>query len=157
MPATAEKCASCGAAPLVTKVDDGTCTSCGVDPFLVEVVGEKRALADALAQQVDDLETFVTKLADMLEQGFAEHTEIKRSGLFTKRITEISVTLGTQVYRLTVNGKHAVTHRARFVRGIKLKEDKVDMKAFLDGLSADLAEVAAASRQAQDALAKFVK
>ena len=157
MPATAEKCASCGAQPLVTKPDDGTCAACGVDPFLVEIVGHKRALADALAHQVDDLETFVTRLAEMLEQGFSEHTEIKRSGLFTKHISEIVVTLGTQVYRLTIKGKHATTHRARFVRGIKLKEDIVEMKAFLDALSADLADAAAASHQAQQALARFVK
>jgi hypothetical protein len=154
---TAEKCASCGASPLVTKPDDGTCVTCGVDPFLVEIVGQKRALADAFAHQSEDLHAFVDKLADMLETGFAEHTEVKRSGLFTKHISEIVVTVGNMVYRLTIHGKHATAHRSRFSRGIKLKEDKIEMKEFLDALSADLADTAAESQAAKNALSKFVK
>ncbi len=157
MPAAATKCANCGASPLVPKVDDGTCTACGVDPFLVEIVGQKQALAQALESHLDDLEKFVTELASMLESGFAEHTEIKKSGIFSKHVSEIVVTLNQHVYRLKIHGKHATGHRSRNVRGIKLKEETLAMPAWLKELSDDLSEVAAESQQAKDALSKFVR
>jgi hypothetical protein len=156
MQASATKCASCGASPFVPRSDDGSCSACGVDPFLVEVVGEKKALAEALESHSHDVHKFVLELAEMLETGFAEHTEIKKSGLFTKHISEIRVTLNHHVYRLVVNGKKATAHRSRNVRGIKLKEDTLAMPEFLEQLSADLAAVGAASAQAKRALAKFV-
>jgi hypothetical protein len=156
MSAEAKKCASCGA-PFVARVEDGCCTACGVDPFLVEVVGQKRALADALASQAHDVHSFVQKLAEMLEEGFADKTEIKTSGVFTKHISEILVTLGSHVYRLSVKGKHATGHRSRHVRGIKVKEEDLELSKFLEELSDDLAEAGAQSRAAQAALSKFIR
>jgi hypothetical protein len=156
MPSAPAKCASCGADPMVPKVDDGSCSACGVDPFLVEVVGEKKALAAALESHSHDLHRFVAELAAMLETGFAEHTEIKKSGLFSKHVSEIRVTLDHHVYRLVVNGKKATAHRSRNVRGIKLKEDLLALPEFLEQLSNDLTRVASESRAAQAALAKFV-
>jgi hypothetical protein len=155
MPAKPDLCPSCGAA-LVTAAD-GSCRACGVDPFLVEVVGQKRALADALASHADDVHAFVGRLAAMLEDGFAEHTEVKKAGLFSKHISEITVALRNHVYRLVVHGKHATAHRSRHVRGVKLKEDTLDMGEFLGALSADLEAVAAESHSAREALARFVK
>src|SRR5215470_3007748 len=155
MSAKPDLCPSCGAA-LVTGAD-GSCAACGVDPFLVDVVGKKQALADALARHVDDVHAFVAQLAAMLEEGFAEHTEIKRAGLFSKHISEISVALKNHVYRLVVHGKHTTAHRSRHVRGVKLKEDTLPMGEFLQALSADLEAVAAESRSAREALARFVR
>ena len=155
MPAKPDLCPSCGA-PLVTQAD-GSCRACGVDPFLVEVVGKKRALADALAEHVNDVHAFVEQLAAMLSDGFAEHTEIKKAGLFSKHISEVTVSLKTHVYRLVVHGKHATGHRSRHVRGVKLKEDTLAMADFLKALSADLEAVAAESQNAREALSRFVK
>jgi hypothetical protein len=155
MPAKPDLCPSCGA-PLVTQAD-GSCRACGVDPFLVEVVGKKHALADALASHLSDLHEFVGRLASMLEEGFAEHTEIKKSGLFSKQVAEIAVSLQTHVYRLVIHGKHAVGHRSRHVRGVKLKEETLAMGDWLKALSADLESIAAESQHARDALARFVK
>jgi hypothetical protein len=150
------KCASCGADPMVPRSEDGCCSACGVDPFLVEVVGEKRALAAALESHSHDVHKFVEELATMLETGFAEHTEVKKSGLFTKHISEIQVTLNHHVYRLVVHGKKATAHRSRHVRGIKVKEDTLALPEFLEQLSSDLEQAAAANQQARNALAKFV-
>jgi hypothetical protein len=155
MSAKPDLCPSCGA-PLVTQAD-GSCRACGVDPFLVEVVGKKQALADALASHLDDLQAFVGRLAAMLEEGFTEHTEIKKSGVFSKHVAEIAVSLKTHVYRLVVHGKHATGHRSRHVRGVKLKEETLAMADWLQALSADLEAVAAESQHARDALARFVK
>src|SRR5215475_916370 len=119
MPAKPDRCPSCGAA-LVTQAD-GSCRACGVDPFLVEVVGKKQALADALASHLSDLHDFVGRLAAILEDGFAEHTEIRKAGVFSKHVAEVKVTLKNHVYRLEIHGKHAVAHRSRHVRGVKLK------------------------------------
>jgi hypothetical protein len=142
---------------MVPKVEDGTCTACGVDPFIVEVAGQKKALATALEAQLEDLHKFVEDLAAMLESGFGEHTEIKKSGLFSKHISEIVVRLNHHVYRLTIHGKKAEGHRSRNVRGIKLKEEELAMPEWLKELSADLSEVAAENAQASAALSKFIR
>jgi hypothetical protein len=153
----AQKCKNCGADPLVPKVDDGTCSACGVDPFLVDIVGEKRALARALESHLNDMHQFVEELARMLENGFAEHTEIIKSGLFSKHISEIKVTLNQHVYHLKIHGKHAEGMRSRAVRGIKLKEEKLAMDTWLEELSNDLSAVAGENKQAKDALEKFIR
>jgi hypothetical protein len=155
MSAKSELCPSCGA-PLKTRAD-GSCDACGVDPFLVEVVGRKQALAEALGAGLDDLHAFVDRLATMLQDGFAEHTEVKTSGLFSKHISELQVTLKQHVYRLVIHGKHATGHRSRNVRGIKLKEETLQMQAWLDGLAADMEAVAAESEHVRVALARFMK
>ena len=156
----AAKCASCGADPMVPDAKDGSCSACGVDPFLVDVVGEKMALAAALESHSHDMALFVAELCAMLETGFADQTEVKKSGLFTKHVSEIRVTLGPHVYRLVLHGSgdklKATAHRSRNVRGIKLKEDTLPLHEFLEQLSDDLARVATANQRAKAALAKFV-
>jgi hypothetical protein len=155
MSAKPDKCPSCGA-PLVQQAD-GSCSACGVDPFLVEVVGKKQALAEAMASHLDDIHDFVGRLAVMLEEGFSEHTEIKKAGVFSKHIAEITVALKVHVYRLVVHGKHATGHRSRHVRGVKLKEETLAMGDWLNALSVDLEAIAAESQHARAALGRFVK
>jgi hypothetical protein len=145
---------------MVPSAEDGACSACGVDPFLVDVVGEKMALAAALENHARDMAGFVAELCAMLETGFAEQTEVKKSGLFTKHVSEIRVTLGPHVYRLVLHGSgdklKATAHRSRNVRGIKLKEDTLALHEFLAAMSEDLSRVATANQQAKAALARFV-
>jgi hypothetical protein len=153
----AQKCGNCGADPLIPRSEDGGCSACGVDPFVAEVVGNKIALAEALERHREDMHAFVAELAGLLEAGFADYTAVTRKGLFTKHISEIKVTIRHHVYRLAIQGKHATAHRSRNVRGIKVKEETLEIPAFLQGLSADLTAVAAENQQARDALARFMK
>jgi hypothetical protein len=153
----AQKCSNCGADPLVVRPEDGSCSGCGVDHFVAEVVGGKIALAQALARHHEDVQAFVLELGGLLESAFAEYTEITRKGLFTKHVTQIRVTIRHHVYRLELHGKRPTAHRARHVRGIKLKEEDLPLAAFLAALSADLAAVAAESQEAREALARFVR
>jgi hypothetical protein len=150
------KCPNCGVA-LVPKPEDGTCSSCGVDPFLAEVQGTKQAVVSALKDSVDDVHKFVAELAVMLQDGFAEQTEIQKSGLFSKHISGIVVTLEQHIYHLEIHGNHANAHRSRNVHGIKLKDEKMTLAQWLDELSGELSALAAESQQAKDALAKFVR
>jgi hypothetical protein len=155
MPEPAQKCPNCGV-DLVPKPEDGSCSACGVDPFLAEVQGTKKAVVASLKDAVNDVHKFVEELAVMLREGFAEQTEIKTSGIFSKHISEIVVTLEQHVYRLVIHGNHATAHRTRNVHGIKLKDEKLALPQWLDDLSGELSAIAAENQQAKDALSKFV-
>jgi hypothetical protein len=151
----AEKCPGCGAQPL-TLTPDGNCGQCGVDPFVADIVGGQKALADMLAAERHDVHAFVERLADMLEDGFGDKAEVKRRGLFKKRVSEVIVDLQQHVYRLVVGDHRATAHRARHSRGIKLKDETLELHHWLDELGRELATAARASQRAKEALARFV-
>jgi hypothetical protein len=151
-----ESCPNCGVKPFVTKPEDGTCVKCGVDPFIAEVQGTKKAMVSALKDAANDVKKLVEELVSMLEAGFAEQTEIKKSGIFTKHISEIVVTLNQHIYRLVIHGNHATAHRSRNVHGIKLKDEKMTLPQWLDELSGELSAIAEENQAAKAALSKFV-
>jgi hypothetical protein len=150
-----QKCLACGVAPL-TLAPDGNCASCGVDPFVAQMVGGQTALTRALADHRDDVDAFIEKLAAMLESGFGEQARVKRKGLFKSRVCEVVVDLEHHVYHLVVADKQPTARRARHSRGIKLKDESMKLHHWLDELQRELQTVAQASRKAKDALSRFV-
>lgn len=128
------------------------CTYCGAGKAkVVDAVG----LAQTLAQKTKDIHAFVEKLAETLESGFAAHTKVERKGLLSKKVHEINVEIRNHVYRLEVDGQHAKTHRAQHVRGVRLKDEQLQLHHWIEELSAALAQIANESEEARAALSKF--
>src|SRR5690349_9466508 len=107
-------------------------------------------LAASLRADATDTAAFLEALAARLESALPGQVEVQRKGgLFGggKRVRRIAVRLGDSHYE--IEGEHgALTARRRsVVRGIALKSEELGVDAWIEGLSADLLELAQRSEQ----------
>jgi len=107
-----------------------------------------------------DEKAFVQALAVRLEQALPGCvTVVRDSGWFSKehRVNKIEVCLDEWVYRLLFNAKQGVTtERAKAIRGITLKTERVSFAPWLDSLSESLEAYAAAHAEAREVMHRFL-
>lgn len=117
-------------------------------------------LASSLRADTRDLKTFVEALATKLEGALPSQTRVERKGggLFSqqKHVRHIQVSLGDSRYDLAAEAGNIETTRARAVRGIVLKTERVALEAWIDDLSRDIAAEAQTSEQARLALERLL-
>lgn len=149
-------CPQCGAPIPVNP--DGTvsgCTYCGtgaakaIDPL---------ALATTFSSHANDTQRLIESLAGMLETpAFAPFAKIERSGFFTKKISGVRIEVKTNVYKLDVGSGAPVAVKSKTVRGVALKNENVPLRQWLEEVSHALADLATESKEAHQALQKFVR
>jgi hypothetical protein len=118
-------------------------------------------LAASLRASSGDLETFVEVLADKLEHALPGRVKIERrsAGLFSKqrRVERIEVELGDERYVLGAHGAELDARRAKAVRGVVLKTERLSLEAWIDELARDLTCEAEGSEQSRLALERLLK
>jgi|GEM_PF-52887 len=147
------KCENCGA-PLPTSSDGfaGSCTFCSAGkPRTVDPV----ALARHLERDINDIQKFVEGLASTLEDTFGASTEVERTGIFSKKVSQITVTLQDHTYRLECDDGKATAHRARVVRGVTVKNEKLQLHVWLNEVARGLAHEAEQNAEVRDALVRL--
>jgi len=150
------KCENCGA--VLTVGADGrtsACTFCRAGSSSGAI--DPAALAATLGREMNDMHAFAEHLAKTLESAFPEHVLVERSGIFSKHVTKLEVTLKQMVYRLELEGKAVTAHRTRAVHGISLKSDAIPVAEWIQELSHALSEMAAESQSAHRALANAMR
>jgi hypothetical protein len=116
-------------------------------------------VAASLRADTTDLRAFVEALAAKLEGALPERTEVQRSGGRLggrKRVRSIAVRLGEDEYRLEANDGAPACARRVVVRGIALKNEPLELEAWIDAISRALAEEAAGSERGRAALARLL-
>jgi hypothetical protein len=116
-------------------------------------------LAAALRADASDLRAFAEALAVKLDQALPEQARVqRRGGLLSRehRVRSIEVTFGEICYRLDVDGGSLDPCRQRKVRGIVLRTERLALDEWIDGLSRELAALAASSEQSRAALARML-
>jgi hypothetical protein len=73
-------------------------------------------------------------------------------------VSAVKVAVKHDTYRLEVaTGGHLVAHKAKTVKGVALKNETLPLKQWLELFSLALAQLAAESKEAEQALHKFVR
>ena len=118
---------------------------------------------DAAALRADgrDLDAGVEVLATKLEDALPGATRVERRarGLLSRerRVEEISVELGESTYLLRRERHGLSTARAKTVRGVRIRNEALDVDAWLAALETDLREQAQTSAEARAALDRLLR
>jgi hypothetical protein len=125
-----------------------------------EQVGIAAALAQTYAR---DQGQFLPALTGLLEAALPDQTTVERKPvrLFSseKRVTELRVTLGEDIYTLSPGngGKGLEAKRIKIVRGIALKTETLDLETWLSVLGGTLQARAKQNEAAFFALQNFME
>jgi hypothetical protein len=150
-----EACSNCGAP--VSHSADGRhveCRFCGSSDLLrIDPAALAASLRDGLASEADLLE----HVAGILHGSFPDETRLEMSGFFltAKRLAVLELNLGEAVFRMRRDGKRLVSERETYVRGIRLKSERLTPDAWLVELFATLESASAESTRARDALRRL--
>ena len=113
-------------------------------------------LAASLRADAQDLSTLVEVLAPKLEAAVPGGVRVERKGFSGRgRVRAIDVDLGEHRYRLEANGPTAT--RTRIVRGIALKNERLGLDDWIDGLARDLALAAERSERDRVAIERLLR
>jgi len=155
MPPPADRCPNCGA-PLEASAD-GRRLGCAYCGRRRDIAIDPARLAAALRADHESVERLFDHLSKLLLEVVPDRTTLEsRGGLFAKRRAHaLVVTLERAVYRLCREKSAVVAERAMTVRGITLKTERLAADAWLEALSADLAELAGTSAAARTALSRI--
>lgn len=114
-------------------------------------------LAASLRADTSDLRAFVEALAVKLEGAFPHRVRVERGGLFGgKRVKRLSVELGDEQYRLDHDDGRVECRRCNVVRGITLKNEQLELDAWIDELSQGLLGEAQRSERGRLALERLL-
>jgi hypothetical protein len=116
-------------------------------------------VAAALRADLSDIGAFVEGLATRLElalPGIAQIRRTKSGFRGPKQVSEIVVQAGDERLQLQRNGAQISTVRARLSGGIVIKNETLDIDAWLDALQAAVAEQARRSERTRLALQQIV-
>lgn len=150
-----EACSNCGAP--VSRSADGRhveCRFCGssdrvqIDPAALAI-----SLRAGLASEADLLE----HVAGILQRSFPDETRLERTGGFfsTKKLEALELNLGEALFRMRRDGKRLVSEHETFVRGIKLRTERLSPDVWLGELFLALESAAAENTRARDALKRL--
>jgi hypothetical protein len=117
------------------------------------------ALAASLRADASDTAAFLEALATRLEGALPGQVEVERKGRLlggAKRVRRIAVRLGDTHYEIEGGGGGLTARRRSVVRGIALKSEDLGVDAWIDGLSADLLELARSSERGRAALERLI-
>jgi hypothetical protein len=116
-------------------------------------------LAASLRADSSDLTAFVESLAAKLEEAVPGRVRVerRRSGMFgPKPVRSVSVDLGERRLELRAEGGAVRTRWARLSGGIVLKNEELDIQAWLGMLSEALADEASRSEATRRALERLL-
>ena len=114
-------------------------------------------VAASLRADAEDLRVFVESLSKKLEQLFPGRCRVQRAGLFGKgSVREVSVEIGDGRYELSHDDGAVSARRSSVVRGITLKNEKVELDEWIDLLAAQLVAEANRSERGRLALQKML-
>jgi hypothetical protein len=116
-------------------------------------------LSASLRADSSDLTAFVESLATKLEETIPRRTTVdrRRGGLFgPKAVRSVSVDLGDQRLELRAEGGSVQARCARLSGGIVLKNEVVEIEAWLAALSEALAAEASRSEATRQALERLL-
>jgi hypothetical protein len=114
-------------------------------------------LAASLRADARDLRTFVEALATKLEGAFPERVRIERGNRFSgRRVKRIDVELGDDRYELEHDDGRVGCRRRNVVRGIALKNEELDVDAWIDAISRELVAEAERSERGRTALERLL-
>jgi hypothetical protein len=117
-------------------------------------------VAASLRADATDLAAFVEALAVKLEGALPGSVRVERrgGGLFSrdKRVRRISVTMDETRYDLERDDGALRTSRCSQVRGIVIKSEPLDLDAWIEALSRELAVQARQSERARIALERLL-
>ena len=117
------------------------------------------ALAASLRADASDTAAFLEALATRLEGALPGQVDVDRKGRLlggAKRVRSIAVRLGDAHYEIEGDGGALTARRRNVVRGIALKSEELGVDAWIDGLSADLLELAQSSERGRVALERLI-
>jgi len=117
------------------------------------------ALAASLRADASDTAAFLEALATRLEGALPGQVDVDRKGRRfggAKRVRRIAVRIGDAHYEIEGDGGALTARRRNVVRGIALKSEDLGVDAWIDGLSADLLELAQSSERGRVALERLI-
>ena len=109
------------------------CNYCGVK---VQVAIGAEQLARGMALDLSNVDAFLVRLAQMLQQGMSEHSRVETSGA---HIRLIEIDLDPDVFTVHRDGHHAVAHHKKVVRGVALKNTTLPLDKWVEMLTHSLA------------------
>jgi hypothetical protein len=118
-------------------------------------------VAASLRADAGDIPVFVEGLADKLEGALPGHVQIERHSRkllsHDKVVRRLVAEVGDYRYTLDSDGAGNVEcGRAKAVRGIVLKTERLGLAAWIDALARDLSDQAAISEQGRLALERLL-
>lgn len=136
-------CSHCGA--MTEPTPDGrqyVCRYCGTR---MQVGIDAQQLAQGFALDLTNVDAFMSRLANVLSQGFSEHTRIDAQARY---VQAIEINLEPSVFSIRREGQHAVGQHKKVVRGIALKTQTLPLDRWLQMLLEALAAHANANARA---------
>jgi hypothetical protein len=114
-------------------------------------------LAAALRADMADMATWVATLSTKLAQALPLRARVRHGGIFGQgRVEGVDADLGDWRYALHLEHGQPIAERTHVVRGIALKTERLAVDAWLDELSAALADLAASSAREREAIMRIL-
>ena len=128
------RCANCGA-PMKAGFDPRfhVCPYCGVE---AQVKVDGGDLAKGLALDLNDIESFLTGLADALHGHLGPRTKLRKSG---DQVDHFEINLDPDVFIAKREGYGLVAQHKKLVRGVALKTNTHPLDRWVELLSKALA------------------
>lgn len=117
-------------------------------------------VAAQLRADLGDLDAFLQALAAKLEGAFPAAVRVERGGGFLrgpKRVSQVTVTLGEQIYSVERTRAGVAARRAQAVRGVVLKREDLPLETWVDELAGGLTEVAGETERGRVALQRLLE
>jgi hypothetical protein len=129
------RCENCGAT--MAPQWDGRVYACMYCRAQIQVAVGADQIAAGMALDLTNVDAFLSRLAQTLQQGFSEHTRIEASGA---HVVAIEIDLEPDVFSIRREGRRAIAHHKKVVRGIALRTATPPLDRWVDLLMQALAE-----------------
>ena len=150
MSANPVPCENCGA--MMNPQPDGRTYACAYCGTRVQVAVEGAQIAAGMRLDLANMEAFLSQLANTLYAGYSERTKIQAEGSV---VHVIEVDLDADVFVARREGHRVVVQHKRVVRGIALRTQTLELEAWVEMLTAALANEANTSARAAWVLAQL--
>jgi hypothetical protein len=115
-------------------------------------------VAASLRADAVDLKAYLEALATKLTQSFPGRVQVERRGRLrgAKAVRKLVVSLGDDRFTIDNDGAGLICLRSSMVRGIALKNDQLELGAWINELSRAVVSQAEASEQGRVALEQLL-
>ena len=116
-------------------------------------------VAASLRADAGDLRAFVEALAEKLTTSLPGGVKVDRKGSLLggpKHVRRIALQLGDEQLELEHDAGHIACRRRTVVRGIALKNEEIDLDAWIDAVTRALVHEAQASERGREALERLL-
>jgi hypothetical protein len=131
------ECKQCGA--VMKPGADGRTYTCAYCRSTVQVAIDAGQLAAGMAFDAANLEVSMTRLAQTLLQGLADHTRVQFTGQWVHRL---EVDLGSDRFIAAREGRELVTRHQKMVRGVAIKNAPIPIDRWFEALTQAIAREA---------------